>query len=114
MKSLLVLLFLLMSSNAQGCEYPEEGTMPLRRTVSRVRSLPDTAAWASEMHKAGSAVQYIVLLQKTVRVRGRCYWTVEAVAEGKPWRRFYVSPDGKRVLAAGRRKEAAARQAATP
>ena len=77
--------------------------MPLRRAVTRVMTLPQTTAWAREMHKAGELVQYIVLLQQPVRAAGRCYWTVETLAQGKLWRRFYVTPDGKHVLAADRR-----------
>ena len=29
------------------------------------------------------------------REGGRCYWPVDVRAEGKLWRRFYVTPDGK-------------------
>jgi hypothetical protein len=83
---------------ALACDYPDEGNMPLRRAVTRVELLPETDAWARHMHKSGAVVQYAVLLDETVREAGRCYWTVEVRAEGKLWRRFYVSPDGKRIL----------------
>jgi hypothetical protein len=45
-------------------------------------------------------VQFRLLLEETVILKKHCYWTVEALADGKLWRRFYVSPDGKRVLRA--------------
>ena len=33
-----------------------------------------------------------------VREGKRCYWPVEVRAEGKLWRRYLVTPDGKNVL----------------
>ena len=39
------------------------------------------------------------LLEDTRREKGRCYWAVEARAQGKVWRRFYVTPDGKSMFA---------------
>jgi len=80
------------------CDYPDEGNMPLRRAVSRVKNLPDVRAWGDERHKAGDVVQYRLLLEPKVFVKSNCYWTVEVTANGALWRRFYVSPDGKRVL----------------
>ena len=72
--------------------------MPLRRAVSRVKFLPQTEAWAAEMHRAGAVVQYSLFLDREWTAHGRCYWTVEARAQGRTWRRFYVTPDGKRVV----------------
>ena len=72
--------------------------MPLRRAVSRVKFLPETQAWAADMHRAGAVVQYSLLLDEERRANGRCYWTVEARAQGSIWRRYYVSPDGKNLL----------------
>lgn len=92
----LVLLF--VCAPAFACDYPDEGNMPLRRAVSKVKFLPETQAWASSMHKTGAVVQYALLLNEAKRRRGRCYWPIEARAEGKVWRRFYVTPDGKTVL----------------
>lgn len=83
---------------AAACQYPDQGTMPLRRAVTRVELLPETDAWARGMRKAGVVVQYAVLLEETLSRVGRCYWTVEVRAEGKLWRRFLVTPDGKSVL----------------
>lgn len=83
---------------ALACEYPDEGTMPLRRALTRVQMLPETEAWQRARRDAGDAVQFRLLLEETVVLRKRCYWTVEVLAEGKLWARFYVSPDGKSVL----------------
>lgn len=100
MVPLKTLLFVILSVAlpACACQYPDEGNMPLRRAVTRIQVLPETEAWASAVHKTGAVVHYAVLLDQPVRVSGRCYWPVEARAEGKLWRRFLVSPDGKRLL----------------
>jgi hypothetical protein len=94
---------LLASSGALACEVPDEGNLPLRRAVARVQMLPEAQEWADEVRSAGAIARYALLLERTVRVKGRCYWTVELSADGKLWRRFYVSPDGKRALAEGGR-----------
>jgi hypothetical protein len=85
---------------ALSCEYPDEGTMPLHRALTRVKLLPATEAWHRERIKLGESVQYRLHLEDTRTVRGKCHWTVEAMAAGRLWRRFYVSPDGKSVLPA--------------
>ncbi len=72
--------------------------MPLRRAVSKVKYLEETEAWASRMHETGAVVQYALLLDQPRIVRGRCYWPVEVRAEGRLWRRFYVTPDGQYVI----------------
>jgi hypothetical protein len=72
--------------------------MPLRRAVTKVRMLPEIEAWSAAMQRAGAAVQYALLLEQTLRSGGRCYWTIEVRADGKTWRTFYVSPDGKKLL----------------
>ena len=89
---------LLFPLAAAACDYPDQGTMPLHRAVTRVKLLPETEAWAAAAHKAGAVVQYALSLDREWRRAGRCYWTVEARAEGSTWRRFYVSPDGRSVL----------------
>lgn len=66
--------------------------MPLHRAVTRVKLLPETETWARAQ---SSTVQYALFLDRTRESRGRCYWTVEVRAEGKLWRRFYITPDGK-------------------
>jgi len=83
---------------ALACEYPDEGNMPLRRAVTKVRMLPEIEAWSAAAQKAGAAVQYALLLEQTRQSGGRCYWTIEVRADGKTWRTFYVSPDGKKLL----------------
>lgn len=103
----LVLCFVCFPAFA--CDYPDEGNLPLRRAVSKVKYLPDTQAWASAMHESGAVVQYVLRLDQPHRERGRCYWPLELRARGVLWRRYYVSPDGKSVL----RPAAAAPQAAT-
>jgi hypothetical protein len=86
------------ASAAASCEYPDEGGMPLRRAVTRVEMLPEVHAWSVEMIHAGVKPQYVVLLDEPVRQAGRCYWPVEVRGDGKLWKRFLVSPDGKKVL----------------
>ena len=93
-------LLMLLTSSALACDYPDEGNRPLRRAVALVRDMPEVAAWAERMHDAGELVQYVVLLEQPVRLNGACYWTVETRAKGATWRRFYVTPDGKRVVPA--------------
>ena len=89
---------------AAACDYPDEGTMPLHRAVTKVKLLPETEAWAAESLRRKVVVQYALLLEETRRIGGRCYWTVEARVGAAAWRRFYVTPDGKRVLSADARR----------
>ena len=74
--------------------------MPLRRAVTRVQMLPEVETWAEEMRRNKGRVQYLLRLDEPVKQNGRCYWPVEVRADGKLWRSFLVSPDGKRVLSA--------------
>jgi hypothetical protein len=102
-----------VSLHAAACDYPDEGNMPLRRAVARVKFLPETEAWAATMHKAGAIVQYALSLDREWHRNGRCYWTVEARAQGSLWRRFYVAPDGRSVLSEDGRQAAPAPRKAT-
>jgi hypothetical protein len=95
------------------CDYPDEGTLPLHRAVTRVKLLPQTDAWASAWRRQKIVVQYALLLEETRTFGGRCYWTVEARAAGGTWRRFYVTPDGKRLLSEDARPAEGARRKAT-
>ena len=79
--------------------------MPLRRALTRVQMLPETEAWQRGRREVGDFVQYRLFLEKFVFVKNKCHWTVEALADGKIWRRFYVSPDGRSVLPAPRGEE---------
>jgi hypothetical protein len=88
-------LLLLVSLPLCACEYPEEGNMPLRRAVSKVRELPETQAWAKEMHERGVVVQYALRLDRPSWIDRRCYWPVDVNADGTTWKRFYVTPDGR-------------------
>lgn len=98
MVPLIRFLVFLVCCPAFACDYPDEGNMPLRRAVNKVKFLPETEAWATAMHKTGAVVQYALLLDEARHERGRCYWPVDVRAEGKLWRRYYVSPDGKTLL----------------
>jgi hypothetical protein len=90
-----VLAAALFCSESAACDYPEEGTMPLHRAVTRVKLLPETEAWAKTQK---TMVQYALLLDRTRQSGGRCYWTVEVRSQGAVWRRFYVTPDGKSLV----------------
>ena len=83
---------------ALACDFPDEGGMPLRRAVTKVQMLSEVDRWAEAMRRSRVNVQYLVRLDAPVREAGRCYWPVEVRADGRLWRRFLVSPDGKRVL----------------
>ena len=98
---------------ALGCDYPDEGTMPLHRAVTKVKLLPQTQAWSADWLRQKVVVQYALLLEQTRMFNGRCYWTVEARAAGSTWRRYFVSPDGKRVLSEDGRPAGAAPRTAT-
>lgn len=67
--------------------------MPLRRAVTKVRMLPEVEAMSRQ-----AALQYILKLDEPVQRKGVCYWPVEVHADGQPWRRYLVSPDGKKIL----------------
>jgi hypothetical protein len=98
MKWFCLLLFFPLAAAA--CDYPDEGTMPLHRAVTKVKLLPETEAWAAQWLKHGTVVQYALMLDREWRKDGRCYWTIEARAEGETWQRFYVTPDGRRLIIA--------------
>ncbi|HWM42511.1 MAG TPA: hypothetical protein VNP36_08750 [Burkholderiales bacterium] len=79
------------------CDYPDQGNMPLRRAVTRIEMLPEVHAWHRSMVEKGARPQYAVRLDEPVREAGKCYWPVEVRAEGKLWRRYLISPDGKSI-----------------
>ena len=93
-----IFALLVVCTPALACEYPDEGNMPLRRAVAKVKYLPETESWAASMHQAGAVVHYALRLDAPTRIRGRCYWPVEVRAGKALWRRFYVTPDGTRIL----------------
>lgn len=95
MSPLYGVLPLLASSALLACEPPDQGNLPLRRAVTKVRTLPEVETWAKAAHDAGAVVQYALRLDQPVRDGRQCYWPVDVNAEGKTWRRFYVTPDGQ-------------------
>jgi hypothetical protein len=98
MKAAIICCLAAAAAPTFACEYPDEGGMPLRRAVTRVEMLPEVHAWARGMVESGIKPQYVVLLDQPVRKAGKCFWPVEARADGKLWRSFLVTPDGKKVL----------------
>ena len=72
--------------------------MPLRRAVSRVKHLPETAAWAGAASRDRAIVQYVLSLDQPKYRGGQCYWPVEVRFDGRLWKRFLVTPDGSRVM----------------
>jgi hypothetical protein len=80
------------------CEYPDQGNMPLRRAVTRVEMLPEVHEWHRSTVEKGGKPQYAVRLDEPVHGAGKCYWPVEVRADGKLWRRYLVTPDGKKIL----------------
>jgi len=87
----------LVAAPAFACDYPDLGNLPLRRAVTRIEMLPEVHAWARDRIEKGAKPQYAVRLDEAVREAGKCYWPVEVRAEGKLWRRYLVTPDGKNI-----------------
>ena len=87
----------LVAAPAFACDYPDLGNLPLRRAVTRIEMLPEVSAWARDRIEKGAKPQYAVRLDQPVREAGKCYWPVEVRAEGKLWRRYLVTPDGKDI-----------------
>lgn len=98
-RKVIVCTLAVLAAPALACEMPDEGNMPLRRAVTRVQMLSNVDAWAEAMRRNRVSVQYLVRLDAPVLDKGRCYWPVEVRGDGKLWRRFLVSPDGKSIVA---------------
>jgi hypothetical protein len=79
---------------ALACDIPDEGGMPWRRAVSKVKYLPETKAMVDMMPRDGSSVRYVVLLDEPRHLAGRCWWPVEVRVDGRLWKRFLVTPRG--------------------
>ena len=94
----------LAGAPALACDAPDDldGT-PWRLAVAKVKYLPATEAWAKLMERERNVVQYVVLLDEAKHLNGRCYWPVEIRAEGKVWKRFLVTPDGRTAIEDRRR-----------
>jgi hypothetical protein len=94
MKAAIIGWLVLVAAPTFACDYPDEGGMPLRRAVTKVRMLPEVEAMA----RSGSDVRYLVKLDEPVKLKGICYWPVEVRSDGALWHRYLVSPDGKKIL----------------
>src|SRR5438552_16314490 len=68
------------------CEYPDEGNMPLRRAVTKVRMQPEIEARSAAGQTAGAAVRYTLLPAHRPHPGGRCQGTIQARAHGQTWR----------------------------
>ena len=89
---------LLSSGSALACDFADEGgNIAWRRAVAKVRYLPAIEAWATQRTSDSGAVQYVVLLDSPLRDGGRCWWPVEVRADGRTWKRFLVTPDGRHL-----------------
>ena len=81
---------------AFACDVPDEGgNTPWRRAVAKVRYLPEIDAWAQRMAREHASVKYVLSLDHPTYLAGRCWWPVEVRAEGRTWKSFLVTPDGK-------------------
>jgi len=99
MRAALALAGLLAAAPALACSVPEDGgETPWRRAVAKVRHLPETEAMVELQVRDRNVVQYVVLLDAPRQVDGRCHWPVEVRVEGRLWKRFLVTPDGKRLI----------------
>ena len=98
MRAALAAVVLLAAAPALACPLPDEGgDTPWRRAVAKVKYLPETEAMAELQSRERSVVQYVVLLDAAKHVSGHCYWPVEVRVDGRLWRRFLVTPDGKSI-----------------
>ena len=82
---------------AAACEFPEQGNSPLRAAVAAVKYLPETEAWERSLPQ-GTMTQYVLHLDRTRNVEGRCHWMLEVRAAGDVWKRFLVTPGGGRAV----------------
>ena len=83
---------------AADCSAPDQGDAPFRLAVLRVQALAETEAWVAAANRRNAAVRYLLEMDRTIEADGRCYWTLEASADGELWQRFYVTPDGRGML----------------
>ena len=79
---------------AFACDVPDEGGMPWRRAVAKVRYLPETEAMVQVQALDRSVVRYVLSLDEPRHVAGRCWWPVEVRVDGRLWKRFLVTPQG--------------------
>ena len=84
----------MLAAPALACDVPDEGNMPWRRAVSKVRYLPETEAMVEMMPRDRSVVRYVLSLDEPRHLAGRCWWPVEVRVDGRLWKRFLVTPQG--------------------
>jgi hypothetical protein len=85
------------ASTAFACDVPDEGGMPWRRAVGKVRYLPETEAMVDMQARDRSVVRYVLSLDEPRHLAGRCWWPVEVRVNGQLWKRFLVTPQGDAV-----------------
>ena len=97
--ALAALLLIAAPAGALACEMPDDlDGAPWRAAVARVKYLPETEAWARQKERERSVVQYVVLMDEPRYADKRCYWPVEIRSEGRLWKRFLVTRDGRSAL----------------
>jgi len=96
----IALLAVSCAAHGADCRVPDDGSMPLRRAVMKVKVLAETEAWERAAMKT-TAVRYVLSIDTPLQHGRRCYWPVEARAGEQVWNTFYVTPLGDRVLVAG-------------
>jgi hypothetical protein len=82
------------------CDFPEDGASPLRAAIAAVKYLPQIEAWEQAL-PPGRRAQYVIHLDRTARIEGRCHWTLEVREGGEVWKRYYVTPGGGRAVEDG-------------
>src|SRR5919198_3129781 len=80
---------------AAACDYPDEGTMPLHRAVTKVKLRPEVEAWAAQRVREQLQVQYGLLLDETHWLGGPCSLNREMGAPRRFWRGLFLAPGGR-------------------
>jgi len=87
------------SGAATSCHADALDSAGYARAIQAVRDLPELAQW-SRSHRF--PVAFGESMDKQLRLRGRCYWSVSVYANRPErmelWQIFYVEANGKRVL----------------
>jgi hypothetical protein len=78
---------------ALACDVPDEGNMPWRRAIAKVKYLPETEAMV-QMQPDRSHMRYVLSMDQPRHFAGRCWWPVEVRVDGRVWKRFLVTPQG--------------------
>ena len=87
------------SGAATSCHADALDSAGYARAIQSVRDLPELAQWSRSHH---FPVAFGESIDKQLRLRGRCYWSVSVYANRPErmelWQIFYVEANGKRVL----------------